>query len=464
MDLSVIGTGYVGLVSGACLADRGHRVTCVDIDAGKVERINRGEAPIHEAGLESLLARHIGAGLTATTDLQTAVLDSELTLICVGTPSNEQGIDLSQVVASARQIGGILAGKDTYHTVVVKSTVVPGTTDRLVLPALEEASGRRAGQDFGVGMNPEFLTEGQAVGDFMRPDRIVIGGVDDRTREELARVYEDFQDVPRVRVNNGTAEMIKYASNAMLATQISFANEIANLCSALGGIDVREVMEGVHLSYYLRPFVSGSPDRVQAPISSFLEAGCGFGGSCLPKDVKALIAHGRGAGSSMRVLEAVLETNVRQPQRMLELLERRIPDIDGTAVSVLGLAFKPGTDDMRESPAIPIIDGLLARGAVVTAYDPVARETARAALDGRKVELVDSLEAALVDAEALLLVTRWPEFQDVPGILARKGLEPVVVDGRRVLDRRRIDRYEGIGLRRTECEVDRWEYAREAEE
>jgi UDPglucose 6-dehydrogenase/GDP-mannose 6-dehydrogenase len=452
MRISVIGTGYVGLVSGACLAGRGHEVICVDVDDDKVARINAGESPIHEAGLDDLLRAHVGELLRATTDLAGAIADTDLTLICVGTPSREGDIDLTQVTRSARDIGRELARKTSYHVVAVKSTVVPGTTDEVVRAALEETSGRRAGEDFGVGMNPEFLTEGQALADFMNPDRIVLGGMDVRTHDTLARVYESFEHVPVLRVNNRTAEMIKYASNAMLATQISFANEIAGLCSAVGGVDVVDVMDGVHRSHYLSPALDDGegPERrgsrrVRAPLAAFLEAGCGFGGSCLPKDVTALVAQGHKLGVPTPVLEAVLETNARQPARMIELLERHVPDLTGVPVSVLGLAFKPDTDDMRESPALPIVRELLARGALVRGYDPVARETARDAFAGLDIELVDSLDEAVRGAEALLLVTRWAEFGRLAEMLEGVDPGPVVVDGRRVLDPRDFQLYEGIG-------------------
>jgi UDPglucose 6-dehydrogenase len=446
VDIAVIGTGYVGLVSGACLADRGHRVVCVDVDADKVRAINEGVAPIHEAGLEALLARTVGVSLRATTDLAGAVAGAELTLLCVGTPSRDGDIDLTQIVGSAEQVGAALRGRTGYHVVAVKSTVIPGTTDDVVLPALERASGLRAGPDFGVGMNPEFLTEGQALQDFLNPDRIVVGGVDARTQEVLARVYESFQEAPLLRVNNRTAEMIKYASNAMLATQISFANEIGNLCAAVGGVDVVDVMEGVHLSHYLQPFVAGAPGgRVRAPLASFLEAGCGFGGSCLPKDVTALTAQGRKVGAPMPVLEAVLATNALQPSRMIRLLERHLPDLRGVPVSVLGLAFKPDTDDVRESPAIPIIRDLVARGAEVCGYDPVAGPAARAALGAYDIAYAESLEEAVASARALLLVTRWDEFQRLPDLVALRDPQPLVVDGRRILDPDRFHHYEGIG-------------------
>lgn len=443
MRISVIGTGYVGLVSGACFAEIGHHCICVDVDVAKVECINRSESPIHENGLGALLARNVGTRLTATTDLAAAMRDSEITFIAVGTPFDGQHIDLTYIREAARQIGAALREKDDYHVVVVKSTVVPGTTDDVVLPALEQASGKRAGTDFGVGMNPEFLTEGVAVDDFMRPDRIVLGGIDDRSIEAQRQVYAPFTQTPVLAANCKTAEMIKYTSNSVLATMISFSNEIGNLCSALGGVDVADVMRGVHLARY---FTSTLDDgrRVKAPISAFLWAGCGYGGSCLPKDTQALAAHGAAHGAPMPLLDAVIQTNRAQPVRMIELLERHFDSLKDLRVSVLGLAFKEDTDDMRESPAIPITAMLVERGARVTGFDPVARVSARAALPAA-VRLAADLGEALADAQAVLLVTRWEEFRRLPQLLAGRNPAPLVVDGRRVIDPTSVARYAAIG-------------------
>lgn len=443
MRISVIGTGYVGIVSGVCFAETGHHCVCVDVDAAKVERINRGVAPIHEPGLDDMLRRHHGRTLTATTDLARAVHETDITFIAVGTPFDGQHIDLTYIREAARQIGEALKTKSGWHTVVVKSTVVPGTTDDVVAPELERASGKKAGVDFGVGMNPEFLTEGTAVDDFMRPDRIVIGGADPRTIEAQRGVYASFAQTPTLAVNNKTAEMIKYTSNSVLATMISFSNEIGNLCSTLGGVDVADVMRGVHLARY---FATPQPDgsRVQAGISSFLWAGCGYGGSCLPKDTKALSAHGAAHGMPMPLLDAVISINLTQPQRMLALLRKHFASLAGVKVSLLGLAFKEDTDDMRESPAITLARLLLDAGAQVSGYDPVARETARAALPAA-VRVVDTLDEALAGAQALLLVTRWAEFRRLPERLAAMADAPLLVDGRRIVDPAAVARYEGIG-------------------
>ena len=443
MNVSIMGTGYVGLVTGACLAEKGHNVTCVDIDQAKVDRINRGESPIVEPGLDELLVRHAGKSLHATLDARGAVLGSDLTLIAVGTPFDGQRIDLTYVKECARTIGKALAEKKGYHCVVVKSTVVPGTTDGVVLPILEEASGKQAGPDFGVGMNPEFLTEGEAVSDFMDPDRIVLGGIDAKSQDALEALYAPFHDAPRLRTNNSTAEMIKYASNAMLATLISFSNELANLGAAIGGIDSVEVMRGLHMGRYLSPIVDGK--RVEPSVVSFLMAGCGFGGSCLPKDVSALVAHGRSHELPMDLLASVLAVNAQQTSQIFRLLGKHFPSLSGKRVSVLGLSFRPETNDMRESPAIPIVRRLLKEGAIVAAYDPAAAAEARQ-LFGDSVSVASTLEQALEGADAVVLVTRWKEFGRVPELLARNGRPPVLVDGRRMLDKDKVARYEGIGL------------------
>lgn len=445
MRISIIGAGYVGLVTGVCLAETGHQVICVDVDKGKVDKINLACPPIHERGLGDLLRKNVPARLKATTDFHQSVTETDLTLIAVGTPFDGNQIDLDHVKEATRQIGEALRDKSGYHLVVVKSTVVPGTTDKIVLPILEKASGKRAGADFGVGVNPEFLTEGQAIPDFMNPDRIVLGANDERSLTLLKQLYNVFEDTPKLTTNTKTAEMIKYASNAMLATQISFANEMANLCSALGGVDIVDVMRGVHLSNYLSPKTEDGK-RIQAPISSFLEAGCGFGGSCLPKDVKALIAHGEKAGARMPLLKAVIETNQNQPGQVIRMLGKHFRSLEKVRITILGLSFKPDTDDMRESPAIPIIRMLLREGSLLKAYDPVSNDVARKLFSDDQLTLCESLEEALTNVDAAVLVTRWNEFNKLPELLPRVSPQLLFVDGRRMLDKRAIAKYDGIGL------------------
>jgi UDPglucose 6-dehydrogenase/GDP-mannose 6-dehydrogenase len=443
MKVAVIGTGYVGLVSGVCLAAKGHDVTCVDLDAEKVARINAGDPPIYEEGLKDLLRETAGRSLRATTDLAGAVRDSDISLIAVGTPFEGSAIDLKYIRAVAAEIGAALKDRSGYHMVVVKSTVVPGTTEDVVLPILEETSGKRAGADFGVGMNPEFLREGEAIGDFMEPDRIVLGGIDARAIDTLAELYAPFPGAALVRTDPRTAEMIKYAANALLATLISFSNEIGNLCARIG-VDAVEVMAGVHLDKRFSPIL---PDgcRVRPASLTFLEAGCGFGGSCFPKDVKALIAFGEAAGAPMDLLRSVIGVNEAQPEKMLDMLRRHYPDLAGRRIAVLGMAFKPGTDDIRESPSLPVTRALVEAGARVTAYDPVARHEAEAVF-GTAVNFRDDLAEAVADAEAVLVMTRWPEFAALPGLIAGAANPPLVIDGRRMLARDSVPRYAGIGL------------------
>jgi UDPglucose 6-dehydrogenase len=442
MKVSIIGSGYVGLVSGACLAELGHEVTCVDQDEARVAAINAATAPIHEPGLPELLQRHAGQRLRASTDLVASVAASEISFIAVGTPARDGRIDLTQVVAAAHGIGLALRQRSGPHTVVVKSTVVPGTTEGRVREVLEAASGRRAGDDFGLGMNPEFLTEGSAVRDFLQPDRLVLGGMDTASRAALLRLYAPVAaGVMRLQTTPRTAEMIKYASNALLATMISFANEVADLCTAIGGIDAMEVMAGVHASQYLTVPVGGA--AVRAPIISFLSPGCGFGGSCLPKDLTALVGQAERLGLRTPLLRSVLEVNQTRPAALMKLIARHRGSLVDVPVTVLGLSFKPDTDDLRESPAFPILELLRRAGARLTAFDPVARPANHPALAG--VQLADSLEAAVAAAEVVVVVTAWEDFRALPGVLHEQQRQPLLVDGRRLLSPDECRHYAGIG-------------------
>ncbi len=440
MRLSVIGTGYVGLVSGVCLAELGHDVVCVDIDADKVERINGGECPIHEDGLAELMTGVLGTRFRATTDLATAVTSTDMTLVAVGTPFGEERIDLGQIEAAARSVGEAMAAKDGYHVVAVKSTVMPGTTEDAVLPILEESSGKVAGSDFGVGMNPEFLREGVAVADFMNPDRIVIGGIDDATLEVMADLYTVFSETEVVRTTPRTAEMIKNTTNSLLAALISFSNEIGNVSAALG-VDVAEVLRGVHLDHRLSPIVDGQ--RVRPSVLTYLEAGCGFGGSCLPKDVKALAAHARAVGVDAPILDGTLAVNAAQPLRfvtpVMEALEA------GARVAVLGAAFKPGTDDVRESPTLSIVPALVDAGLDVVLHDPVALDNARALL-GEGLQYEPDLVEALSGVDAVVVVTRWAAYTEILKLLADHDPQPLVADGRRMFSPDDVERYLGVGF------------------
>ena len=444
MRIAVIGGGYVGLVSGACLADKGHEVIIVEQDADKVAKINNGVSPIHEDGLDDILQNTLGTNLQATTHLDAAVRLSDVTIIAVGTPFDGDEIDLSQIESASIAVGEALRDVNRYHVVVVKSTVVPGTSDDLVTPLLQLHSGKRLNVEFGVGMNPEFLREGNAVSDFMQPDRIVIGGSDNRAQARIAEVYASFGSVDKLLVNNRTAEMIKYASNSLLATLISFSNEIGNLCTAVEDVDVQNVLAGVKLDKRLSPILADG-QRIQPEINTYIAAGCGFGGSCFPKDVNALRAYGAQRDCSMPLLDAVMETNEAQPQQMLALLKKRKINLARAKITVLGLAFKPGTDDVRESPGLKVIQLLCEAGATVTTYDPIATEEAQKTLNRVDVTYATSMQEAVDGASVIMLTTSWPEFAALPELIAPRAHQPLVIDGRRMLDESSVMNYEGIG-------------------
>lgn len=438
--VSIVGSGYVGLVTGAGLAEFGHEVVCVDVDDERIATINEGRIPFHEPGLEELVRKHSGGRLRGDTNLAAAVEGSDITFIAVGTPSLPDGaIDLSHVISAAQGIGEILRGKDSRHLVVTKSTVVPGTTASVIIPTLESASGSRAGDGFSVAVNPEFLTEGSAVDDFLRPDRIVIGANEPAAADEIEELYAPLTDVPFVVTTPSTAEFIKYASNALLATMISFSNELSNLSEAIDDVDIVDVMRGVHNSRYLKTGDS------MAAITSFLEAGCGFGGSCLPKDTGALIAHGDTLGVGMPLLKAVIDTNSGRAEALLEILRRHHGNLHQLPVTVLGLAFKPDTDDTRESPSFAIVDRLLGSGARVRVHDPAVSDDALPAHWRGQVVYQRDIESALTDTRAVIIVTRWEEYKGLPNILERMGISPLVIDGRRMLSPDSVAKYDGIG-------------------
>jgi len=445
MRISVIGTGYVGLVSGVCFAEKGHEVVCVDNDQFKVDQIKKSISPIYEKGLDELLSLNIGGRLSASTDLYKAVHESDISILAVGTPYDGDEIDLKYVREVSKQIGLALKEKDSYHTVIVKSTVLPGTTDNQVLPLLEKFSNKKSGANFGVGMNPEFLREGEAISDFMYPDRIVLGAIDKRTHDVMIELYDAFSDVDILLTNNKTAEMIKYTSNSLLATLISFSNEIGNLSASLGDIDAIDVMNGVHLDKRISPILEDNK-RLFPSLISYLEPGCGYGGSCFPKDVKALIAHGKNNNQPMPLLKAVVNINDVQPYEMIDRLRKHYKNINKLKIAVLGLAFKPGTDDMRESPSIKIINNLLEENAIINAYDPVAQDEAKKIFNNSNIHYCESVIETIYDADIIMLLTRWPEFKDVPKILKDNNLNPLVIDGRRMIQKDSVSRYEGIGL------------------
>jgi len=434
MKVCVVGSGYVGLVTGACLADFGMHVVGVDKDRSKVETLRRGEIPIYEPGLKTLVAKNTAEGrLSFTTELGPAIEGSQAVFIAVGTPPRPDGsADLQFIREVARSIGEHLNG---FKVVVTKSTVPTGT-GRMIEEIIRETA-RAAGHDddFAVVSNPEFLREGSAIEDFMQPDRVVIGSRDPRAIEVMRDIYAPLEnaDVPFVVSNVETAELIKYASNGFLATKISFINEIARLCEALGA-DVETVARGMGLDNRIGP--------------KFLQTGPGFGGSCFPKDTRAVAQIARDQGLSFRIIEAVLEVNEETKLRMVEKVERAFEGLEGKTVALLGLSFKPNTDDMRESPAIPIARGLVAKGATIRAFDPAAMEAAREDLPD--ITYCDNAYEAAQGADGVVIVTEWNQFRSLEwNRLWTLLTRPLVVDLRNLYDPEKIAaagfRYVSVG-------------------
>jgi len=439
--ISVMGIGYVGLCTAVGFASNGYKVVASTHDAEKAAKINKGIPPFFEPNLQELLKKTIRDGylkcLLKKPD--EAVLNTDVTFNTVGTPSKPDGsIDLRHIEKSSHEIGEALHEKDTYHVVVVKSTVVPGTTQQTVKPILEKESRKHCGPAFGLCMNPEFLREGSALDDTFNPDRIVIGEYDKKSGDTLESLFKDFYGAKTpatLRTNLSTAELIKYANNALLATKVSFINTIANICEKTSGADVAVVAKGIGFDKRIGPL--------------FLNAGLGYGGSCFPKDVKALIAYSKSLGYRPELLEAVEDVNETQPYKAVQLCKDFLGDLKGKRISILGLAFKPNTDDMREARSIPIINQLLKEGSYITVYDPEAIPIAKTIFQN-KVEYASSAIQCLKNADCCILVTEWDEFKRLkPEDFTQNMRHPILIDGRRIYDPEKFSpklRFAAIGL------------------
>jgi len=433
VKVSVIGTGYVGLVTGATLADLGNQVVCLDILEEKITMLNSGKSPIYEPGLDELLKKGLkNKNLSGSTEIEQNVRNSDITFICVGTPSDKNGnIDLSYIKSASSAIGRSLRDKNEKHTVIVKSTVVPLTTEEVVMPNILKKSGWKR-ENLGIGMNPEFLREGSAINDAQNPDRIVIGFADEIARKTLNELYEPYK-CTKLECSPRTAELIKYASNSFLATKISFVNEIANM-SNIWGIDFQEVAEGM-----------GLDSRIS---SEFLRAGAGFGGSCFPKDVKALAAAAKNSKVESLMLKATLEVNDIQPKIIVKMAEDRLGVIKGKKIAILGLAFKPDTDDVRESRSEIVIRELMEKGANVVAHDPQGMDNFKEIID---VKMTPTPELATKKADCVIIMTEWDIYKnlDLESLLERMNGN-VLIDGRRAINAKKADEvgfdYKTIGL------------------
>ena len=424
--ISVIGAGYVGLCTAVGFASRGYSVVACDVDEAKIAKINKGVPPFHEPGLQEKLSESIQKGNLKGVVGQTdqVILETDLTFVAVGTPSNPDGsIDLKYIESAACNIGKALKQKDSYHVTIIKSTVVPGTTQNTVKPILEKESQKAAGKDFGLCMNPEFLRQGSAFQDTVNADRVVIGSIDERSGNILEDLYKGFysEHLPTIiRTSLSTAELIKYANNSMLATKISFINTIANICEHIPDADVKVVAKAMGLDKRIGPL--------------FLDAGLGYGGSCFPKDVKALIACSKKLGYNPELLDSVEQVNKMQPLKAVEFCKEKLGSLECKNIAILGLAFKPDTDDMREARVIPIINQLLKEGACVRAYDPVAMPVARTIFKD-SIEYANSAIECLKNADCCILVTEWDEFKKlVPEDFLNNMKQPILVDGRRLFD------------------------------
>lgn len=425
MNIAIVGTGYVGLVTGTCFAETGVNVTCVDVNAEKIENLQKGIIPIYEPGLEDMVQRNVNAGrLHFTTALENCLDNVDIVFSAVGTPPDEDGsADLSYVLAVAKTIG---ANMKKYTLVVTKSTVPVGTAHKVKDTIQAELDKRGVSIEFDVASNPEFLKEGNAIDDFMSPDRVVVGVESERAKKLMTKLYKPFMMLNSrvIFMDIPSAEMTKYAANSMLATRISFMNDIANLCELVGA-DVNMVRDGI-----------GSDSRIGR---KFLYPGCGYGGSCFPKDVKALIKTAEQNGYPMRVLKAVEEVNETQKSLLFEKLEKIFNgDLEGKTIALWGLAFKPGTDDMREAPALVLIEKLRKAGCVVRAYDPAAMGESKRRI-GDTIFYACDMYDALLDADALMLVTEWKEFR-LPawGVVKKTMKQPVILDGRNIYDAKEI--------------------------
>ncbi|MDH5400999.1 MAG: UDP-glucose/GDP-mannose dehydrogenase family protein [Candidatus Heimdallarchaeota archaeon] len=420
--IGIVGTGYVGLVTGVSFANLGFQITCLDVLEDKINQINAGIPPIYEKGLDSLLKIVVNKGLLrGTLSREDMFNNSDVIFICLPTPSSEDGkINLKYIREEVIQLGKLLQTTSEYKTIVVKSTVVPGTTDGIVKQLLEQESGKTAGIEFGLAMNPEFLMEGLALENFQHPDRIVIGAIDDKSFNSVNNLYQSFT-CPIQKVTNSAAEMVKYAANSFLATKISFINEIANMCELLD-INVSDVANGM-----------GSDSRIS---EKFLRAGVGFGGSCFPKDVKALHYLSKELNKESKILKATLEVNQYQPLRIIEILEKEI-EIKGSLIGLLGLAFKPDTDDMREAPSITIANKLMKKGAIIYGYDPIAKISAREALPD--IIHCKSVEELLEKTDVVILITEWSEFKNLTSRDFNVRPKKLIVDGRRILNWKELE-------------------------
>jgi len=438
--LSFVGLGPVGLCTAVCFAAKGYKVIASEIDKTKASQIKKGKPPFYELNLKEMLQETINSGnLKIVTNNEEAILRSDMTFITVGTPSKPDGsINLSYVINASKDLGKALKKKKETHLIVVKSTVTPGTTLNVVKPTFEKSSGKKCGKDFLLCFNPEFLREGNAIRGTLNPDYIVIGGYNQKSTETLESLYKEFYKEnlpPIIKTNISTAELIKYANNAFLATKISFINTLANICEKIPGIDIKKIAEAIGKDHRINPY--------------FLNAGLGWGGSCFPKDLKALIAFSKKLGYNPTLIQATCKANQDQIKFTIQKVKKELKTLKGKTIAILGLSFKPDTDDIREARSIKIINQLLREGAKITAYDPMAMPNIKKVFK-EKIKYASSPTKCLKNADCAILVTEWKEFKKLkPEDFTQNMREPILIDGRRIYDPEEFSkklRYIAIGL------------------
>ena len=443
MKITIIGTGYVGLVTGACLSELGHKVTCIDKDKENINNLTNLKIPFYEKGLKNLIKKNYSKDrIKFSTKLSESFKDSKVIIIAVGTPF-KKNVDLRYIRESTREVGNLLSQKlNNYKVICIKSTVEPGTTAKIVKKILEKESKKSCFSDFGLSMNPEFLAEGSAIKDFMFPDRIVIGSEDNKTKKIMHQMYSKFKHLDFIDTNLNTAELIKYTSNSYFAMNISFANEISKLSNLFKNVDVIDILKGLHLDKRLSPIKNNK--RISPGLVSFLHPGIGFGGSCFPKDIKTITSFAKRNNVTTPLLNSIITINKNQYLKLFIAAEKNIKNYKNKKISVLGLSFKPGTTDVRESPSFNIIKHLINKGAKVCAHDPMAIDEFSKKYKHKNLIFEKRLDCILKFSKIIFLLTSWPEYKTF--IKKNKNKDIILVDGRRFISKDNVKSYCGIGI------------------
>lgn len=442
MKISIIGLGYVGLVTGICFCEYGHKVICVEKNKKKISDLNKKKEIIFEPGLKNLLQKHLNKNFLVSNNLKRAILNTDISFITVGTPFKNGKFNTSYLKSVSKDIGLSLKYKKKYHVIVIKSTVLPGTTDKLIKNYIEKYSGKKLGKNFGLSMNPEFLREGEAINDFIKSDRIVIGSDAKKTQLLVKKVYKKFKNTPILMTNNKTAELIKYTSNSLLANLISFSNEISNIGDKIGDINFDQVLKGVSLD---RRITTKINKKLVIPgLVSYLEPGCGFGGSCFPKDVKSLSYLASKLKSDNSILKSILKTNENQIDKLYKIILKNTPSFKKN-ILILGLAFKPNTDDIRESPSIKLIKKLLKNNKnMIEVYDPVALKNTKKIFKNRLI-YSNNLRKSVNNKDVIIVMTKWKVLKNLNNILQKKS-NPLIIDPRRFLNPKKYKKYLAFGI------------------